>query len=65
MIINKRRSVFSILNDSPFFKELSIKEREGLIADLFKTYPHLHRQNNNDTEVGYEASWLSEETYRL
>ncbi len=63
-MINKWRSVFSILDDSPFFKELTIKEREVLIAELFTSYPQLHMQNSSDMEVGYEASWLTEQAYR-
>ncbi len=64
MMINKWRSVFSILDDSPFFKELSIKEREVLIAELIDTYPQLYIQKNSDIDLGYEASWLTEQSNR-
>ena len=58
MIFNKPGSVLSILNESPFFGELSVKEREVLVEDLLKTYPQLQHQLCSDMEVGYEASWL-------
>ncbi len=58
---NKLRVVSLILDDSPFFKELTIKERENLILELFQTYPELYQQTSSDMETGYEASWLTEQ----
>lgn len=58
MFLRERKVLASILDRSPFFSELSIKERELLIKDLLKTYPQLLQKINNDVEVGYEASWL-------
>ncbi len=53
-------SIVSILDKSPFFTELSIKEKEMLVKELLKKYPQLSHQANNDMEVGYEASWFME-----
>ncbi len=63
MFIRKRVSLFSILDESPFFTELSMKEREKLIKELLQTYPQLDRYVPGDIEVGYEASWLMNQTY--
>ena len=54
-------SLFKILDESPFFTELSIKEREKLIQELVETYPQLYQHIPGDVEVGYEASWLMEQ----
>ena len=53
----------SILDKSPFFTELSIKERESLVHDLLKEYPQLYQYYNNEIEVGYEAGWFTNRTY--
>ena len=65
MIFGKPDPIVSILNESPFFSRLSIRERENLVEDLLKSYPQLLQQAGNDMEVGYEASWLSEQTIRF
>jgi hypothetical protein len=57
-VIKKWFSLFKILDESPFFTELSLKEREKLITELLRTYPQLKEHKSGDTEVGYEASWL-------
>jgi hypothetical protein len=48
-----------ILYSSPFFTELTVREREDLVQELLRTYPQLSRKNHSDEEVGYEASWLN------
>ncbi len=58
----KLKSLSFILDESPFFTDLSIKERECLIEELLNTYPQLHKQPANDPVVGYEASWLSKQS---
>ena len=58
MFYSKLKSLFFILDESPFFTDLSIKERENLIEDLLKSYPQLLHKPSNEPEVGYEASWL-------
>ena len=60
MIKEREAPVFSILDESPFFSQLSIKEMEMLIEDLFEKYPHLMTCAGSEPEVGYEASWLSQ-----
>jgi len=62
MISNKWFSLFTILDGSPFFTELSMKEREKIVKELLQTYPQLNKQMTSDTEVGYEASWLVKQT---
>ncbi len=60
MVNGREVPVFSILDESPFFRQLSIKEMEVLIEDLFEKYPHLAPSIGSEPEVGYEASWLSQ-----
>jgi hypothetical protein len=63
-LINKVPGMInSILGESPFFSELSIKEREKIISDLLWTYPELTDQSNIDDELGYEASWFMRHNY--
>jgi hypothetical protein len=54
-----RKKLSYILNNSPFFTELSLREREDLIQELIRTYPQLTRKYQSDEEVGYEVSWLN------
>jgi stress-induced morphogen len=58
MYFGKCFSLFAILDESPFFTELSMIEREKLVKELLQTYPQLNKQMTSDIEVGYEASWL-------
>jgi hypothetical protein len=60
MYFSELISLVSILDKSPFFTELSIKEREKLIESLLRKYPHLSHQYNKETEVGYEAGWFTD-----
>ena len=60
MIKEREVPVFSILDESPFFRQLSIKEMEVLIEDLFEKYPHLVNSAGSEPELGYEASWLNQ-----
>jgi hypothetical protein len=63
MYFKKLLSLSTMLDESPFFMELSVKEREKLIAELLHTYPQLSEQGSADIEVGYEASWLIKQDY--
>jgi len=63
MFLNRWFSLSTILDESPFFTELSMKEREKLVEELLQTYPQLDKQMSGDIEVGYEASWLVKQTY--
>ena len=58
MFFKKKMSLSKILDESPFFTELSMKERERLIKELLQAYPQLNEEKSGDMEVGYEASWL-------
>ncbi len=60
MYFSKWGSLVSILDKSPFFTELSIKERERLIDNLLRQYPQLSQQYNKEIEMGYEAGWLND-----
>ena len=62
MFFRKWFSLFTILDESPFFTELSMIEREKLVKELLQTYPQLNKQMTSDIEVGYEASWLVKQT---
>ena len=63
MVSRKKVTLVAILDDSPFFTELSIGEREKLVRDLLHTYPHLNQPLYGDVEVGYEASWLMKQAH--
>jgi hypothetical protein len=63
MSFRKSSSLLSILDESPFFTELSFKERDRLIRELLKAYPQLRCHISGEVEVGYEASWLAEQSY--
>ena len=58
MFYSNLKSLFYVLDESPFFTDLSIKERESLIEELLKSYPKLLQKPSNDPVMGYEASWL-------
>jgi hypothetical protein len=45
-----------ILDESPFFMELSLKDKEALVKDLLRSYPQLIQQTNNDPDI----SWFAE-----
>ena len=62
MYYRKLKSLFFILNESPFFTELSIIERESLIEELLKSYPQLLQTSSQDPVMGYEASWLPKQS---
>jgi len=58
MLFSHLKSLFFILDESPFFTDLSIKERESLLEELLKSYPNLLQKPESDPVMGYEASWL-------
>ena len=58
MFYRQLKSLFFILDESPFFTDLSIKERESLMEELLESYPQLIQKPENDHVIGYEASWL-------
>ena len=58
MSFRERKSLCSILDESPFFTELSVGERESLIRELLESYPQLIRHTNSDMKVSYEAGQL-------
>ena len=58
MFDGNMKSLCFILDESPFFTDLSIKERESLVEELLETYPHLFHQPAHEPVIGYEAGWL-------
>ena len=62
MFYSKLKALFLILDGAPFFRVLSIKERETLMEELLKSYPQLIQKPANDPEIGYEASWLPKQS---
>ncbi len=58
MISDGLRSIFSILKESPFFTDLSVKEKDLIMEDLVRSYPQLTDESLVEDAVGYEASWL-------
>jgi hypothetical protein len=63
MLFRKWNFLNSILDESPVFSELSIKEKDILMEELISNYPQLFQRFYNDEEVGYEASWLTKLNY--
>jgi Uma2 family endonuclease len=63
MFLKKWFSLFNILDEPPFFKELSMRERERLIIELLQSCPQLDWHKSRDVEVGNEAQWLMEHAY--
>ncbi len=62
MFYSQLKSLFFILDESPFFTDLSIKERESLMEELLTSYPQLLQEPDNDPVMGYEASWLTKQS---
>ena len=58
MLFSHLKSLRFILDESPFFTDLSIQERESLMKELLTSYPQLIQKPENDPVMGYEASWL-------
>ncbi|MBC8412592.1 MAG: hypothetical protein ISR96_08745 [Nitrospira sp.] len=56
MIIQDRKSLFAILENSPFFYELSFIEREVLLMHMIETHPDICMDREINS-VGYETSW--------
>ncbi len=63
MFNSKDSFLFEVLDGSPFFGGLSMGEREKLMEELLEAYPQLCRYVQSDIEVGYEASWLVEQSF--
>jgi hypothetical protein len=62
MFYSQLKSLFFILDESPFFTDLSIKERESLMEELLTSYPQLLQEPDKDPVMGYEASWLPKQS---
>jgi len=62
MFYTQLKSLIFILDESPFFTDLSIKERESLMEELLTSYPQLLQKPENDSVMGYEASWLPKQS---
>ncbi|UCH81236.1 MAG: hypothetical protein JSW20_01145 [Nitrospiraceae bacterium] len=58
MFVGNMKSLCFILDESPFFTDLSMKERESLIEELLETYPHLLQQPAREPVIGYESRRL-------
>ncbi len=55
--------LFNILDESPFFPELSSKERELMIKELLKTYPNLWHHNHDESNFGYESNFMMRQPF--
>ncbi len=53
----KTRKIVSVLMESPLYVTLSVEERSALIARLEESYPFLFADDDDESDVGYEASW--------
>jgi hypothetical protein len=57
MTAYRRSGLVSILMESPLYMTLSLHERRSLLSRLLESYPFLTECNEEEREVGYEASW--------
>jgi hypothetical protein len=53
----KSRKIISVLMESPLYVTLSAEEKSALVARLEESYPSLFAEEDEDQDVGYEASW--------
>jgi len=51
------REIVSILKESSLYVTLSASERRSLLKSLAQNYPNLVEGKDEETEIGYEASW--------
>jgi hypothetical protein len=45
------------LMESALYATLSAEEKSALVARLEESYPSLFAEEDDDQDVGYEASW--------
>ncbi len=57
MAMYRRSGLVSILMESPLYMTLSLEERQSLLTRLLESYPFLSESCEEETEIGYEASW--------
>ena len=57
MTAYRRSGLVSILMESPLYMTLSLHERQSLLSRLLESYPFLTEYNEEESEMGYEASW--------
>jgi hypothetical protein len=53
----KSRKIISVLMESPLYVTLSAEEKSALVARLEESYPSLFAEEDDDQDIGYEASW--------
>jgi hypothetical protein len=55
-LFNKElHTLIHILDESPFFVELPVKDKEALVNDLLRSYPHLIQQTDDP-----ESRWFAQ-----
>jgi hypothetical protein len=52
-------ALIHILDESPFFMELSLEDKEVLVKDLLRSYPQLI-QRTSGHDISYDISWFAE-----
>jgi hypothetical protein len=52
-------ALIHILDESPFFMELSLEDKEVLVKDLLRSYPQLI-QKTNHPDINSGISWFAE-----
>jgi hypothetical protein len=52
----KSRKIISVLMESPLYATLSAEEKTALVARLEESYPSLFAEEDEDQDLGYEAS---------
>jgi hypothetical protein len=53
----KSRKIISVLMESALYATLSAEEKSSLVARLEESYPSLFAEEDEDQDLGYEASW--------
>ncbi len=54
----EKKILASILKESPIYSELDGDERRVVMKGLIRIYPRFFNDEQENIEVGYEASWL-------
>lgn len=55
--------LFNILDESPFFPELSSQERDLMIKELLNAYPNLWHYNHDESISGYESNFMMRQSF--
>ncbi|KPK01229.1 MAG: hypothetical protein AMK71_06330 [Nitrospira bacterium SG8_35_4] len=64
MFYTELNTLIHILDESPFFMDLSPKDKKSLVEDLLRSYPHLIQQTKTDPDISCGIRWFAERFLR-